>query len=105
MARFDGKVALVTGAGGGLGRQYALALAAEGARIVVNDLGTHRHGEGDETRAAADVVAEIEDAGGEAIANFDSVADADGAEAMVDAAYDQWGRLDIVINTAGILRD
>ena len=105
MARFDGKVALVTGAGGGLGRQYALALAAEGARVVVNDLGTNRHGQGDETRAAADVVAEIEDAGGEAIANFDSVADADGAGAMVDAAYDQWGQLDIVINNAGILRD
>ena len=105
MSIFDGKVALVTGAGGGLGREYALALAAEGARVVVNDLGTTRHGEGEQSKAADTVVAEIKDAGGEAVANYDSVADAAGAEAMVDAAYDEFGQLDIVINNAGILRD
>ncbi len=105
MGIFDGKVALVTGAGSGLGRQYALALAKEGASVVVNDLGSNRHGEGTESKAADDVVDEITDVDGVAIANYDSVADSEGAEAMVDAAYDEFGTLDIVINNAGILRD
>ena len=101
----DGKIALVTGAGGGIGRQYALALADEGARVVVNDLGTDRHGEGETTNLADTVVDEIADAGGTAVADYGSVADADDAEAMVDRAYDEFGGLDIVINNAGILRD
>ncbi len=105
MGIFDGKVALVTGAGSGLGRQYALALAGEGADVVVNDLGTSRHGEGEGAKVADEVVAEIEDGGGKAVANYDSVADREGAEAMVDAAYDSFDGLDIVINNAGILRD
>ncbi len=105
MGIFDGKVALVTGAGSGLGRQYALALAKEGAKVVVNDLGTNRHGEGAESNAADDVVSEITDADGAAVANYDSVADPEGAKAMVDSAYDEFGKLDIVINNAGILRD
>ena len=105
MSIFDGKVALVTGAGSGLGRQYALALSKEGAKVVVNDLGTSRHGEGEQSKAADEVVAELKEAGGEAVANYDSVADPEGAEAMVNAAYDAFGQLDIVINNAGILRD
>ena len=104
MGIFDGKVALVTGAGNGLGREYALALAAEGASVVVNDLGVNRHGDG-ESKVADEVVAEIEKAGGKAVANYDSVSEKAGAEAMVDAAYDELGGLDIVINNAGILRD
>ena len=105
MSIFEGKVALVTGAGSGLGKQYALALAEEGASVVVNDLGTDRHGEGEETKSADTVVDEITDAGGTAVADYGSVSDPDDAEAMVDAAYDEFGQLDIVINNAGILRD
>ncbi|WP_334192500.1 SDR family NAD(P)-dependent oxidoreductase [Pararhodobacter sp.] len=92
--RFDGRVAIVTGAGGGLGRAHALALAARGARVVVNDLG----------RAEA-VVAEIEAAGGEAMASTASVSDSAAVAAMVAEVMDRWGRLDILINNAGILRD
>ena len=105
MGIFDGKVALVTGAGSGLGREYALALAARGAKVVVNDLGTSRHGEGETTNVADEVVALIEKEGGQAVANYDSVADPTGARAMVDLAYEVFGALDIVINNAGILRD
>lgn len=105
MTDFNGKIALVTGAGGGIGKQYALALAGRGAKVVVNDLGSNRHGEGEATKMADAVVEEITDAGGEAVADYGSVADADDAEAMVDRAYDEFGGLDIVINNAGILRD
>lgn len=102
---FEGQVALVTGAGGGLGRAYALDLAKRGAKVVVNDLGGDPFGEGDDAAPARKVVDEIEAAGGEAIANFDSVSDYDGGFNMVKAAMDTWGRLDVVICNAGILRD
>jgi 3-hydroxyacyl-CoA dehydrogenase/3a,7a,12a-trihydroxy-5b-cholest-24-enoyl-CoA hydratase len=100
--RFDGRVAIVTGAGGGLGRAYALLLAARGASVVVNDLGGGMHGEGAGTLAADRVVAEITAAGGEAVANYDSV---ENGARIVRTALDAFGRVDIVINNAGILRD
>ncbi len=103
--RFDGKVAIVTGAGGGLGREHALALAARGARVVVNDLGSSRDGTGGSSAAAEAVVAEIVAAGGEAMANGASVTDAEAVQAMVDAAVAKWGSVDILINNAGVLRD
>jgi NAD(P)-dependent dehydrogenase (short-subunit alcohol dehydrogenase family) len=102
---FMGRVAIVTGAGGGLGRQHALALAARGARVLVNDLGGARDGSGSSLTAAEQVVAEIRAAGGEAIANGASVTDWDAVQAMVQQAVDTWGRIDIVVNNAGILRD
>jgi NAD(P)-dependent dehydrogenase (short-subunit alcohol dehydrogenase family) len=102
---FDGKVAIVTGAGGGLGRSHALELARRGARVVVNDLGGSVEGSGASVGPAADVVKEIEALGGEAIANGESVATPEGGNAIVAAALDAFGRLDIVINNAGILRD
>jgi NAD(P)-dependent dehydrogenase (short-subunit alcohol dehydrogenase family) len=102
---FKGRVAIVTGAGGGLGRQHALALAARGARVVVNDLGGARDGSGGSLSAAEQVVAEIRAAGGEAIANSASVTDWDAVQAMVQQAVDAWGRVDILVNNAGILRD
>jgi len=102
---FKGRVAIVTGAGGGLGRQHALALAARGAKVVVNDLGGARDGSGGSLSAAEQVVAEIRAAGGEAIANGASVTDWDAVQAMVKQAVDTWGRIDIVVNNAGILRD
>ena len=102
---FNGRVAIVTGAGGGLGRQHALALAARGARVLVNDLGGARDGSGSSLSAAEHVVAEILAAGGEAIANGASVTDWDAVQAMVQQAMDTWGRIDIVVNNAGILRD
>ena len=103
--RFDGKVAIVTGAGGGLGREHALALAKRGAKVVVNDLGGARDGSGASAAAAEAVVAEIEALGGEAIANAASVTDYAAVEAMVKAAMDKWGRVDILVNNAGVLRD
>jgi NAD(P)-dependent dehydrogenase (short-subunit alcohol dehydrogenase family) len=103
--RLDGQVAIVTGAGGGLGREHALALAARGARVVVNDLGAARDGSGGSATAAEAVVAEIEAAGGEAMANAASVADAAAVEAMVAEVMARWGRIDILVNNAGILRD
>ena len=103
--RFDGKVAIVTGAGGGLGRQHALALAARGAKLVINDLGASRDGSGGSSDAALAVVAEIEAAGGEAIANGASVTDAAAVQAMVDEAVAKWGAVDILVNNAGVLRD
>ena len=103
--RFDGKVAIVTGAGGGLGRQHALALAARGARVVVNDLGVARDGEGSSATPAQSVVAEIVAAGGEAIANGASVTDPVAVQAMVDEAVAKWGSVDILVNNAGVLRD
>jgi len=102
---FDGKVAIITGAGGGLGRSHALELARRGARIVVNDLGGSVAGDGGSQGPAHDVVAEIEALGGEAVANGDSVATPEGGEAIVQAAVDAFGTVDIVINNAGILRD
>jgi len=105
MGLLDGKVILVTGAGNGIGRCHALSCAAEGAHIVVNDLGGTRHGEGSNDSAAAKVVAEIKAMGGDAVENFDSVTDAEGTDRMVAAAMEKWGRLDAVVNNAGILRD
>ena len=103
--RFDGRVAIVTGAGGGLGREHALALAKRGAKVVVNDLGGARDGSGGSATAAESVVAEIVAAGGEAIANTASVTDFAAVEAMVGAAMAKWGRVDILVNNAGVLRD
>jgi NAD(P)-dependent dehydrogenase (short-subunit alcohol dehydrogenase family) len=103
--RFDGKVAIVTGAGGGLGRAHALALAARGAKVVVNDLGVARDGEGASASPAQAVVAEIVAAGGEAMANGASVTDAVAVQAMVDDVLAKWGRIDILVNNAGVLRD
>ncbi len=105
MITFDEQVAIVTGAGHGLGRSHALALAERGARVVVNDLGGARDGTGSSSDAASAVVAEIEAAGGEAMANGADVTDADAVAAMVDAAIEKWGRVDILVNNAGILRD
>ncbi len=102
---FEGRVAIVTGAGGGLGRQHALALAARGARVVVNDLGGDVHGVGGSLSAAQSVVQEIESAGGQAMVNGASVTDFDGVEQMVQQTIDTWGRVDILVNNAGILRD
>ncbi len=103
--RFDGKVAIVTGAGGGLGRQHALELARRGAKVVVNDLGGAMDGSGGSSEAAQKVVAEIKAAGGEALANGSSVTDDAGVALMVKQAMDAWGRVDILIANAGVLRD
>jgi len=100
--RFDGRVVIVTGAGSGLGRAYALHFGARGAKVVVNDLGTSHKGEGSGTRAADLVVDEIKKAGGQAVANYDSV---EFGEKIVKTALDAFGQVDIVINNAGILRD
>jgi NAD(P)-dependent dehydrogenase (short-subunit alcohol dehydrogenase family) len=102
---FEGRVAVVTGAGGGLGRSHALLLASRGAKVVVNDLGGTRSGEGAGSEMADAVVKEITDAGGEAVANYDGVHTWEGGEAIVQSAVDAFGRVDIVINNAGILRD
>ena len=102
---FDGKVAIITGAGGGLGRSHALDLARRGALVVVNDLGGSVDGTGSGTTAAQAVVDEIAAAGGEAVASYDSVATPEGGRAIVQTALDAWGRVDIIINNAGILRD
>jgi NAD(P)-dependent dehydrogenase (short-subunit alcohol dehydrogenase family) len=103
--RFDDRVAIVTGAGGGLGRAHAVLLASRGAKIVVNDLGGAVDGSGSSARAADAVVEEIRAAGGEAVASHDAVDDPDGAGRIIDAALSSFGKLDIVINNAGILRD
>jgi len=102
---FDGKVAIVTGAGGGLGRAHALELAARGARVVVNDIGGARDGSGSDTGPAQRVVDEIVAAGGEAVADTNTVATPEGGEAIVQTALDTFDGLHIVINNAGILRD
>ena len=103
---FDGRVAIVTGAGGGLGRSHALELARRGAMVVVNDLGGAVDGTGAGSASAADAVAgEIEAAGGVAVANADSVATPEDGEALVQAALDAFGRVDVIVNNAGILRD
>jgi NAD(P)-dependent dehydrogenase (short-subunit alcohol dehydrogenase family) len=105
MITFDEQVAIVTGAGQGLGRSHALELAARGARVVVNDLGGARDGTGSSLSAAESVVAEIEAAGGEAMANGADVTDRDAVDEMVQGAIDAWGRVDVLVNNAGILRD
>src|SRR5580704_7628571 len=103
--RFDGKVAIVTGSGGGLGREHALELARRGAKVVVNDLGGAVDGSGGSSEAAAKVVEEIKALGGEALANGSSVTDDAGVAHMVKQAIDAWGRVDILIANAGVLRD
>jgi NAD(P)-dependent dehydrogenase (short-subunit alcohol dehydrogenase family) len=102
---FEDRVAIVTGAGGGIGRQHALELGRRGARVVVNDLGGAVDGEGGSATAAESVVEEIRAEGGQAIANGASVTDVAAVDAMVKQVMDEWGRIDIVINNAGILRD
>jgi NAD(P)-dependent dehydrogenase (short-subunit alcohol dehydrogenase family) len=101
----DGRVVVITGAGGGIGRGYALAFAAEGAKVVVNDLGGSRDGSGTSVSPAQSVVDEIVASGGEAVANADDVSSWDGAQALIDQAVQTFGRLDILVNNAGILRD
>jgi NAD(P)-dependent dehydrogenase (short-subunit alcohol dehydrogenase family) len=105
MSMVAGRVAVVTGAGRGLGREHALLLAREGAKIVVNDVGVTREGAPDSVDAAQQVVDEIVGRGGEAVAHTSDISTMDGAQSLVDQAVDQWGRLDVVVNNAGILRD
>ena len=106
MARMcEGRVCIVTGAGRGIGREHALMLASEGAKVVVNDLGGNVDGTGGDLSPAEQVVAEIRDLGGEAIANGDNVADWEGAQRLVNSAIEHFGTLDVVVNNAGILRD
>jgi len=101
----DGRIVIVTGAGGGLGRAHALAFAAEGAKVVVNDIGTSREGEGTSAGPAQQVVDEIRAAGGEAVANTDDVADWEGSARLIQTAVDSFGGLDVLVNNAGFLRD
>jgi NAD(P)-dependent dehydrogenase (short-subunit alcohol dehydrogenase family) len=105
MGLLDGKVALITGAGNGIGRAHALLFAKEGAKVVVNDLGGARDGSGSDARAAQLVADEIKAAGGQAVANYDDVSERAGAEGMVKQAVSAFGQLDILVNNAGILRD
>jgi len=105
MGVLDGKVAIVTGAGRGLGRSHALAMAQEGAKIVVNDIGVEWDGTGQAKGPADDVVKEIKDAGGDAVACFDSVVDFQGAKNIIDTAINSFGKLNILVNNAGFLRD
>jgi NAD(P)-dependent dehydrogenase (short-subunit alcohol dehydrogenase family) len=105
MGLLDGRVAIVTGAGGGLGREEALALAKEGARVIVNDIGTSVHGEGKDKGPAETVVGEIKKAGGEAVANTEDISSWAGAQRTIEQAYDTWKRHDILVNNAGVLRD
>jgi NAD(P)-dependent dehydrogenase (short-subunit alcohol dehydrogenase family) len=105
MGTLDGKVAVITGAGRGIGRGEALLFAQEGARVVVNDLGGEWDGTGADQRAAAQVVEEIRAAGGDAVAHFEDISEPAGANSLVDLALQAWGRLDVAVNNAGILRD
>ena len=105
MARLDGRVAIVTGAGRGIGRSVAKLLASEGASVVVNDLGAEMDGSGQDAGPAQQVVAEIAEAGGKAVVNGADISDFDAAEGLVKSAIDQFGRLDVLVNVAGILRD
>ncbi|TFH24061.1 MAG: SDR family oxidoreductase [Myxococcales bacterium] len=103
--RFDSRVAVITGAGGGLGRTYALMMASRGASVVVNDLGGKADGTGSGSSMADAVVKEITEAGGKAVANYDSVSTPEGGEGIIRSALDTFGKVDIVVNNAGILRD
>jgi NAD(P)-dependent dehydrogenase (short-subunit alcohol dehydrogenase family) len=105
MGLLDGKVAIITGAGGGIGRAHALLFAKEGAKVVVNDLGGTRDGAGSDSSAASQVADEIKKAGGQAVPNFDSVATPEGAHNLVKTAVDAFGKVDVLVNNAGILRD
>jgi hypothetical protein len=105
MGYLDGKVAVVTGAGRGIGREISLLMSREGARVVVNDLGSSDHGEGADKGVAGEVVDEIRAGGGQAVSNPDSVASWEGAHRIIQAALDSFGRIDIVVNNAGIVRD
>ena len=105
MGALDGRVAIITGAGRGIGREHALLFAAEGAKVVVNDLGGAADGTGDDRTAAEQVVDEIKAMGGEAIANADDVSDWDGGERLINSAIDAFGDLHVLVNNAGILRD
>ena len=105
MAGVEGRVVVVTGSGGGLGRQHALLFAQRGAKVVINDLGGSRDGSGAGSEMADQVVEEIKAAGGEAVANYDNVATPDGGKAIIQTALDTFGQIDIVVNNAGILRD
>jgi NAD(P)-dependent dehydrogenase (short-subunit alcohol dehydrogenase family) len=105
MGMVDGRVAAITGAGRGLGREYALLLAQEGARVVVNDIGARRDGAPESVDAAQAVVDEIRTCGGEAVANTEDVSTMEGAKSLLDCALDTWGTIDVVVNNAGILRD
>jgi NAD(P)-dependent dehydrogenase (short-subunit alcohol dehydrogenase family) len=105
MTSLDGRVAIITGAGRGLGREHALLFASEGARVVVNDLGGGNDGVGTDATPAEEVAAEIREAGGEAVANGDNVADWEGAQRLINMAIETFGDLDILVNNAGILRD
>ena len=105
MGALDGRVAIITGAGRGLGREHALLFAAEGAKVVVNDLGGDMHGDGGDLSPAMEVVEEIKGMGGEAVVNGDNVADWNGAQRLVQQAVDTFGDLHVLVNNAGILRD
>jgi NAD(P)-dependent dehydrogenase (short-subunit alcohol dehydrogenase family) len=105
MAMLDGKVAVITGAGRGIGRGEAMLFAEEGARVVVNDLGGEWDGTGADSRAASQVVDEIRSSGGEAVAHFEDISEEPGAASLIATALETWGRLDAVVNNAGILRD
>src|SRR5205807_7226219 len=105
MGLLEGKVASVTGSGGGIGREHALLFAREGAKVVVNDLGSDRHGGGRGGEMADKVVAEIKSAGGDSVANYDSVATREGADGLVWSALNKFGRLEIAVNNDGYLPD
>lgn len=105
MGLLDGKVAVITGAGQGIGREHALAFAREGAKVVVNDLGKSRSGDGEPTRVADNVVKEIKAMGGEAVANYDDISTVENGKKIIQQAIDTFGKIDILVNNAGILRD
>ena len=105
MGALDGRVAIITGAGRGIGREHALLFASEGAKVVVNDLGGAMDGSGDDRTPAEQVVAEIKGMGGEAVANADNVAEWEGGQRLVNAAVEAFGELHVLVNNAGILRD
>src|SRR5947209_2107135 len=105
MGLLEGKVAIITGSGGGIGREHALLFAKEGAKVVVNDLGSDRHGGGKGAEMAEKTVADIKAQGGDAVANYDSVATREGADGLVWSALNKYGRVDVLVNNAGILRD